>query len=200
MIVFACSWPAHYRHACKTGPSSSKSGKHQLLPKVYQQSGCASQRNQGWWWANICQGWTITSIFNNRVLRLPAIVFIEHDVSTRKLGPSSGIRPSFLNRPINVVFNKNDCWNLKTKNSVVECKASENVCENVNIVSLFFTREDQTLTCNRQSAAVFSLLLFTRSSWNVKHAPLKQTGLGEERTLLMLDFWLGSAMLSHDQY
>ena len=45
--------------------------------------------------------------------------FIEHDVSTRKLGPSSGIRPSFLNRPIytytrrrpefpgrNVVFNK----------------------------------------------------------------------------------------------
>ena len=26
--------------------------------------------------------------------------FIEHDVSTRKLGPSSGIRPSFLNRSI----------------------------------------------------------------------------------------------------
>ena len=26
--------------------------------------------------------------------------FIEHDVSTWKLGPSSGIRPSFLNRPI----------------------------------------------------------------------------------------------------
>ena len=26
--------------------------------------------------------------------------FIEHDVSTRKLGPSSGIRPIFLNRPI----------------------------------------------------------------------------------------------------
>ena len=28
------------------------------------------------------------------------------------------------------MFNKNDCW--KTKNSVVECKASENVCENFN--------------------------------------------------------------------
>ena len=26
--------------------------------------------------------------------------FIEHDISTRKLGPSSGIHPSFLNRPI----------------------------------------------------------------------------------------------------
>ena len=30
----------------------------------------------------------------------------------------------------NVVFNKNDC--LKTKNSVVECKTSENVCEKNN--------------------------------------------------------------------
>ena len=37
--------------------------------------------------------------FNNRVLRLPAIVFIEHG------------------RNRDVVFNKNDCW--KTKNSVV---------------------------------------------------------------------------------
>ena len=35
-------------------------------------------------------------------------------------------RPEFPGR--NVVFNKNDCW--KTKNSVVECKASENFCEN----------------------------------------------------------------------
>ena len=80
--------------------------------------------------------------------------FIEHDVSTEKLGPSSGIRPSFLNRLIYTfmllclgvatyhtkIVLKNaklfleissclwgDCW--KTKNSVVECKASENVCE-----------------------------------------------------------------------
>ena len=30
--------------------------------------------------------------------------FIEHDVSTRKLGPSSGIRPSFLNRSIYTFF------------------------------------------------------------------------------------------------
>ena len=37
--------------------------------------------------------------FYNRVLRFPAIVFVEHDVSTRKLGPSSGIRPSFLTDP-----------------------------------------------------------------------------------------------------
>ena len=36
--------------------------------------------------------------FNSRVLRLHR--FIEHDVSTQKLEPSSGIRPSFLNRPI----------------------------------------------------------------------------------------------------
>ena len=31
--------------------------------------------------------------------------FIEHDLSTRKLGPSSGIRPSFLNRPIYTFIN-----------------------------------------------------------------------------------------------
>ena len=55
-----------------------------------------------------------------------------NDVSTRKLGPSSGKkarrpwrRPEFPGR--NVVSIKNDCW--KTKNFVVECEASENVCE-----------------------------------------------------------------------
>ena len=41
--------------------------------------------------------------------------------------PEDRRRPEFPGR--NVVFNKNDCW--KTKNSVVECKASENVCENL---------------------------------------------------------------------
>ena len=46
--------------------------------------------------------------YNNRVLRLPAIVFS---------------------------VNKNDCW--KTKNSVVECEASENVCEKLTHTFLF---------------------------------------------------------------
>ena len=61
--------------------------------------------------------------------------FIEHDVSTRKLGPSSGIRPSFLNRSIYTFLLL--CLGVAThrlkltKNSVVECKASENVCENL---------------------------------------------------------------------
>ena len=37
--------------------------------------------------------------------------FIEHDISTRKLGPSLGIRPSFLNRPI-YTFMSGCCYAL----------------------------------------------------------------------------------------
>ena len=35
---------------------------------------------------------------------LPAIVFIQHDVLTQKLGPSWGIHLSFLNRPVYFIY------------------------------------------------------------------------------------------------
>ena len=95
-----------------------------------------------------------TFSFNNRVLRLPAIVLLN---TTFRPGNSGLLRvcPSFLNTPIftytrrrpefpgrNVVFNKTIagrvfCW--KTKNPVVECiKASENVCENLFLLWMPF--------------------------------------------------------------
>ena len=68
--------------------------------------GCVAQKL-----ASFC---TVEEVFpfNNRVLRLPAIVLLN-------------------------TCSKNDCW--KTKNSVVECKASENVCEKYfHALCLFF--------------------------------------------------------------
>ena len=108
-----------------------------LPPSLYRFLGCWTQQS----WKHHRQQQSSSSSSNR---------FIEHDVSTRKLGPSSGIRPSFLNRSIYTflllclgvathrlkLFWKNaklfleiSSWCWKTKNSVVDCKASENVCE-----------------------------------------------------------------------
>ena len=60
-----------------------------------------SDQKQTCWclWMKFSQFFSQRDAFQNRVRLLPAIVF-QHDVSTQKLGSSSGIRPSFLNRPM----------------------------------------------------------------------------------------------------
>ena len=82
--------------------------------------------------------------FNSRVLRLQAIVLLKHDVSTRKLGPSSGIRPSFLNRPIytfpliclgvathrSKLFWKKKCYKLFLELSSCLCGFAVKLCWN----------------------------------------------------------------------